>query len=598
MLPTGLLPTLLLVLGASVVASAVPEQQQQREQRLFAAAPSPHSCGEVPVDGLELSPAEQELLQYICWPQEGAALAEALLEGAAAPRGVPAGVNCTVVQWCDADVCTDVCARGSVVVEPWLAHAIKQQTKLVQTLPLCYQFLLGTHNSAISLADGYGNLDDYFRGFFKYIKWALPGFADAPLHTNNQLLSLTDQLRLGVRALELDTHWVGGVMRIAHCGGLHVPQLNKLIEALNFVARLLHRSIRWDTETLGCMPSLSSIPSMEQRLLTDAMQEVKDWMEESSNADEFLVLYFDDQPNLKTWGVVGNLLDDILSVFPRDWIFSTEDKMLEAGKRLMLVSGTDYGDTMEPLIFGRGKALCGWNEPPLASVDGTPECLINQQGMIEPQPLFDGMLTRVISCELQYGPMNCDFAYRGTNDPVFDEATLPPVTGCGLNMPSPDLLTPDRAAATIWTWAPGHPFDPTSELGLGDSQSTSAGRNASLNATDGGWVLDASLPRGSCPTGAEFDLPRHPRENYLLAAALQRAGHEAAWLPVHGPEWDTAGLPAKQQQPQPTNKRRILMHVGLPTACGLSFIVLASMVAGRRMPQRRPCTEYQALGQP
>lgn len=157
--------------------------------------------------------------------------------------------------------------------------------------------------------------------------------------------------------------------------------------------------------------------------------------------------------------------------------------MLEAGKRLMLVSGTDYGDTMEPLIFGRGKALCGWNEPPLASVDGTPECLINQQGMIEvggsaigclgrwghcfrpllllrvvctltkmdrpwqrsnftvpcpftpapmslqPQPLFDGMLTRVISCELQYGPMNCDFAYRGTNDPVFDEATLPPVRG-------------------------------------------------------------------------------------------------------------------------------------------------------------------------
>ena len=39
-------------------------------------------------------------------------------------------------------MCTDVCARGSVVVEPWLAHAIKQQTKLVQTLPLCYQFLV------------------------------------------------------------------------------------------------------------------------------------------------------------------------------------------------------------------------------------------------------------------------------------------------------------------------------------------------------------------------------------------------------------------------------------------------------------------------
>lgn len=65
---------------------------------------------------------------------------------------------------------------------------------------------------------------------------------------------------------------MGGILRIAHCGGLHVPQLNKLIEALNFVAKLLHRRIHWDTETLGCVPSLSSIPAMEQRLLTDALQ--------------------------------------------------------------------------------------------------------------------------------------------------------------------------------------------------------------------------------------------------------------------------------------------------------------------------------------
>ena len=65
---------------------------------------------------------------------------------------------------------------------------------------------------------------------------------------------------------------VGGILRIAHCGGLHVPQLNKLIDAINFVARLLHRHIRWDTETLGCVPSLSSIPTQEQRLVTDAMQ--------------------------------------------------------------------------------------------------------------------------------------------------------------------------------------------------------------------------------------------------------------------------------------------------------------------------------------
>ena len=42
--------------------------------------------------------------------------------------------------------------------------------------------------------------------------------------------------------------------------------------------------------------------------------------------------------------------------------------------------------------------------------------------------------------------------------PVLDELSLPAVTSCGLNMLCPDLLTPERAAAAIWSWAPGHPY--------------------------------------------------------------------------------------------------------------------------------------------
>jgi hypothetical protein len=487
-------------------------------------------------------------------------------------------------------------------------------------------------------------------GFFKYIKWAVKDFSDAPLQTNDQLVSLTDQLNLGVRSLELDTHWVGGILRIAHCGGLHVPQLNKIVDALNFIAKLLHRRIRWDTETLGCVPSLSSIPSMEQRLLTDAFQEIKAWMDRPENEKEFLMLYFDDQANLQTWGVVGRLLEDILSVFPREWIFTTEDKaawgdewpsqqqMLLAGKRLLFVSGYDYGQDMAPLVFSRGQTLCGWNEPPLASIDGVPHCEVAGLGEVQTRPLFDGLLTRVISCELQYGPLSCEFVWRGTNQPVFDEVTLPQVMGCGLNMPAPDLLTPLRAAGAIWTWAPGHPYDPS----YGDSPAAAplqalvqahrgsvAGQaancgvlsasdarwravpcslpslpsacrrvNASLGAADGGWVVDNSLPRGTCPEGTEYDLPRHPRENYLLAGALQQAGHEAAWLPVHGPEWSTDGWPAQRQQRQPTNTRRILMHAGLPAAGGLAAVaaLAAGLVAGRKWWLRRRAPElYAAL---
>lgn len=44
---------------------------------------------------------------------------------------------------------------------------------LTKRQPYCYSTVLGSHNSAISLADGYGNLDPYFQQYFKWIKWVV-----------------------------------------------------------------------------------------------------------------------------------------------------------------------------------------------------------------------------------------------------------------------------------------------------------------------------------------------------------------------------------------------------------------------------------------
>lgn len=49
------------------------------------------------------------------------------------------------------------------------------------------------------------------------------------------------------------------------------------------------------------------------------------------------------------------------------------------------------------------------------------------------------------------------FSSSAECSPLLDESSLPDVYQCGLNMPSPDLLTPQRAASTIWSWAPGEP---------------------------------------------------------------------------------------------------------------------------------------------
>ena len=43
----------------------------------------------------------------------------------------------------------------------------------IPQVPLCYSSMLGTHNSGITLADGYGTLDPYFQKYFEWIKWAV-----------------------------------------------------------------------------------------------------------------------------------------------------------------------------------------------------------------------------------------------------------------------------------------------------------------------------------------------------------------------------------------------------------------------------------------
>lgn len=81
--------------------------------------------------------------------------------------------------------------------------------------------------------------------------------SDKPiLRTNNQWLSLTDQLNLGVRVVEVDTHWFEGGLRAAHCGGLHSKPLNQFISFLNSLSKLTGNRIRWDTETVGCATCL------------------------------------------------------------------------------------------------------------------------------------------------------------------------------------------------------------------------------------------------------------------------------------------------------------------------------------------------------
>ena len=145
-----------------------------------------------------------------------------------------------------------------------------------------------------------------------------------------------------------------GSLRIAHCGGLH-SDLNILVQTINVVAKLLGHPIQWDTETVGCDPSLSSIPVLEQRFLHDALSEVRAWLDVPENAGEFLVIYFDDQIDLQAWVRPICLPQSLLSTAP-----VLQQLLSQTAPFLQLL--TFFWALLLPIdhmLFGRPKLLAG-----------------------------------------------------------------------------------------------------------------------------------------------------------------------------------------------------------------------------------------------
>ncbi|KAL7687907.1 putative PLC-like phosphodiesterase, TIM beta/alpha-barrel domain superfamily [Plasmopara halstedii] len=388
------------------------------------------------------------------------------------PDLVPPEVKCTKIQHCDKKgVCAIVCQHGSVQVDQWLQKALRLQRKLAYRRNLCSASLLGTHNSAISMADGYGVEDHVFEGYLHYFSWFKKGMT---VHTNDQFFSLTDQLQMGVRFIELDVHWFDGDLHIAHCGGFKSKLLDSMIEVFNDVAKLLGTGIEWDSGTIGCKPSLSSIPTKEQRPLKEALSELSTWLHAPEHQDEFLMVFFDDETDLMRWKKVGKLLDYLKQFFleneilrPIDLVYQSKwptiEELLLVGKRVMFMSGVDYLNIGEEILFVKD-SICNWQEP-ILPISPFPDCRFH--GSESNFGIFDENFTilRPETSEIEYGFLNAA-GEIGINQNLLDESTLPGVVDCGVNLPSPDNLTPNRIKATIWVVSDGKELHPSECVAL------------------------------------------------------------------------------------------------------------------------------------
>ncbi|RYG63084.1 hypothetical protein EON64_16655, partial [archaeon] len=193
-----------------------------------------------------------------------------------------------------------MCERGSVKLDDWSVSALAYQHSLQRSDPLVYYQMPGTHNSAINEADGFG--------IEKYFMSALFGGQNFDQGDDVgeglcQYLSVTDQLRMGVRHVEIDVWWGPVEKDIVVC---HSPIPLYPVGNVSRTAEALGLDLEWHPAKMSCMGT--------KRMFRDVLGEVQAWLAAPGNEQEVLVLYIDTKFYLSPEQVtLAN--NEILSVF-------------------------------------------------------------------------------------------------------------------------------------------------------------------------------------------------------------------------------------------------------------------------------------------
>ena len=202
----------------------------------------------------------------------------------------------TQKELCNGIMCADVCVAGASEQESWLSWALAYQRKLQMPQVLAKALLPGSHNSAISEAYGFG--------IEKYAVAALLDEDPATLNDHDDLgegvcqhLTVLDQLRMGLRHIELDVWWTpltrnqsapvdanGGEMLVCHSPVPLLPR--RTIRAVEEAARDRGLELGWDTKKLSCLGT--------SRTLREALEEVREWLDDSGTDDDEMVVLFMD----------------------------------------------------------------------------------------------------------------------------------------------------------------------------------------------------------------------------------------------------------------------------------------------------------------
>jgi hypothetical protein len=383
----------------------------------------------------------------------------------------------------------------------WVHQAARFQYALGDPLPLRDAQWLGTHNSFNSLAESFtvSNLD------------------------SNQQLSLTQQLDLDMRSIELDLHYIP---RLELLGGRGV------------------------TVCHGQGPELGDLGCTFEPLFTTVLPKIASWLNAPGHTNEVILLYLEDEmKDAKAYASTVAALDKVLKrpdgsslIYRPDPaqkaangcaplpLGVSRDDVRASGARVVLVGSCAPGWSADVFDWNpdhvEGGSAAGYQ--PFPACDATYGAGVYAAQLV---PYFeDSTLVSVL--------------LNPTRPPVDPEALTPAkvrsMTECGVNLFGFDQILPEdgRIQSSLWSWAPDEPKVANGGCTLqgGDGRwlaapctsthpaACVAGSTWSVTAP----VAFADAPAACASLGASFGQPRAGAQNSRLHAAAGSVG--GAWV--------------------------------------------------------------------
>lgn len=393
-------------------------------------------------------------------------------------------------------------AARDAYLQSWVHQVAQFQSALGDPLPLRDAQWLGTHNSFNSLEQGLtlSHLD------------------------SNQQLSLSQQLDIDVRSIELDLHYI--------------PRLELFLKKEVTVCH--------GQGNIGC----TTEPTLKK-----VLPEVSTWLNAPGHQDEILMLYLEDQ--LKNDTAYASAVATLSNVLRRpngtSLVYQPDPAQKAANGCVPLpmdVSRNDIRASGARVVIV-GNCAPGWSSMVFDWSPAHVESGSNSGYQAPP------------ACDATYGAdVYAAKMVRYMEDSTLLSALLDPfrppanpnaltpqkvkwMTDCGVNLYGFDQLLPEdgRIQASLWSWAPD---EPRTSVGSCTLQRGSDGRWVAADcaethraACDVGdtWTLTstpvafADAPAACAAVGATFGLPRAGDDNFRLRTVAGPAG--GAWVNYH-----------------------------------------------------------------